>query len=161
MVYTNKPVVDITYLTEKGYIRLQAELDHLINVKRKEVAKRLHDAIDNEDLNENLEFMLAKEEQALVEGRIMGLERILTRIEIIKPGNALGMVTLGSIVTIQENGCPSETYSIVGTMEANSLEACISNESPMGQALISHMIGEEVEVVAPGGKFCVRIVGVA
>ena len=160
MTLTTKPSVKVTYLTEKGLGKLQAELDYLRTVKRVEIAQRLHEASDNEELSENGEFILAKEEQSWIEGRICELERILTRVEIIKPGNAMSEVTLGSTVTIQENDFPIETFTIVGTAEANTKEANISDESPMGRALLGQKVGEEVEIRAPDGIFLVRIISV-
>jgi transcription elongation factor GreA len=160
MTSTTNPSVKITYLTEKGLAKLQAELDYLRTVKRVEIAQRLHEAYDNEELSENGEFILAKEEQAWVEGRICELECILTRVEIIKPGNAVSEITLGSTVTIQEDGFPIETFTIVGTAEANTKESSISDESPMGRALLGHKVGEEVDIRAPDGIFRVRIISV-
>jgi transcription elongation factor GreA len=157
---TTKPWGKVTYLTERGLDKLQAELDYLRNVRRVEVARRLHEAYDNEDLCENVEFMLAKHEQSWVEGRICELESILTRVEIIKPGSAIGEVTLGSTVTIQEDSFPSETFTIVGTAETNTKEGYISNESPMGCALLGHKVGEDVEIRAPDGPFRARIISV-
>lgn len=160
MITTAKPSVKVTYLTEKGLSKLQAELDYLRNVKRAEVARHLHETYDNEDLSENVEYMLAKHEQSWVEGRIFELEKILARVEIIKPGSTIGGVALGSTVTIQENGFPSETFTIVGTAEADTREAFISDESPMGSALLGHKVGEEIEIRAPDGPFRVRIISV-
>lgn len=157
---TTKSWSKVTYLTEKGLDKLQAELDYLRNVKRGEVAQHLREAYDNEELSGDVVFMLTKHEQSWLEGRICELGRILTRVEIIKPGSTLGKVTLGSIVTIQENGFPSETFTIVGTAEANAREAYISDESPMGRALLGHKVGEYVDISAPDGIFLVRIISV-
>ena len=82
--------------------------------------------------------MLAKNEQSWVEGRICELKRLLAHVEIIKPSSDLGQVTLGSTVTIQESILPSETFTIVGTAESNTKEGLISDESPMGRALLDH-----------------------
>ena len=161
MIHTKKPPVGVTYLTEKGLEKLQAELDYLQNVKRDEIAKSLHNAIDNEEPCENGEYMLVKHEQSWVEGRICELKKLLNRVEIIKPGSVMGRVTLGSIVTIQENCFPSETYTIVGTAEANTWKGYISDVSPMGRALLNHKVGDVVEINSPDGIFCVRIISVA
>ena len=107
------------------------------------------------------ELVRVKEEQSWLEGRISELERILTRVEIITPGSSMGEVILGSIVTIQETGFASETFTIVGTAEANTKEAYISDESPMGRALLGHKVGEDVEIRAPDGIFRVRIISVS
>jgi transcription elongation factor GreA len=158
MIPTKKPSVKITYLTEKGLARLQTELGYLINIKRGEIAQRLREACDNEEPSENGEYILAKNEQAWVEGRICELKHLLANVEIIKPGSAKGEVALGSTVTIQEHGLPSETFTIVGTVEANTREAYISDESPIGRALLGHRVGEDVEIKAPGGNYKVRII---
>ena len=161
MIHTKSPRVNVTYLTKKGLERLQAELDYLVNVKREEVAQILHDSCDNEEPSENGEYMLAKHEQSWVEGRICELKRLLAHVEIINPNSNLGQVSMGSTVTIQESCLPSETFIIVGTAEANSKEGLISDESPMGRALLGHKVGDVVEIGAPDGKFQVRIISVA
>ena len=161
MVHTTKSSGNVTYLTENGLAELQAELDYLLNIKREEVAQNLRDAIDNEEPCENGEFMLAKNEQSWVEGRICVLKRLLANVKIIKPGSEIGQVTLGSTVTVQENSLlPSETYTIVGTAEANTKRAYISDESPMGSSLLGHKVGDVIEIRAPDGTFRVRIISV-
>ena len=161
MINAHNSAPNVTFLTEKGHLKLQKELDYLRKIKRQELAANLHDTFDNEELNENITYMLVKYEQSVVEGRISELERILNHVEIIKPGNCDGYVRLGNTVTIQEEGCPTETYTIVGTKEANSSDGQISNESPLGSALIDHCIGEDVIVKTPGGTLVVRIIAVA
>jgi transcription elongation factor GreA len=161
MIHTKNTPVSVTYLTEKGLEKLQAELDYLQNVKRDEIAKSLHNATDNEEPCENGEYMLVKNEQSWVEGRICELKKLLNRVEIIKPLSIMGQITLGSIVTIQESCLPTESYTIVGTAEANTKEGFISDESPMGRALLDHKVGDVVEVAAPDGNFRVRIISVS
>lgn len=150
----------VTLLTEKGYEKLKNELDYLRNVRRKEIAQNLHDAVDDNDLVENDEYMLIKNEQALVEGRISELELLLSRVEIIQPGSDLGNVRLGSTVTLQEDTYPSETYVIVGTAEADSRSGLISDISPLGRALLKHKVGDVIEVNAPDGKIRYKILSV-
>ena len=103
LTHTTRPFGKVTYLTEKGLVKLQAELDDLRNVRREKIAQRLRDASDNEELSENVEFMLAKYEQSWVEGRISELEKILTRVEIIKPGNS----TINAPNPIKGSGLPT------------------------------------------------------
>jgi len=152
-----------TFLTKEGYQKLQEELEYLRTVKRQEVANRLHEAMEGGELIENAEYEAAKNEQAFVEGRIQEVEMILASARIIdekdKKGK-VGLVQVGSTVTIRENGDSPETYAIVGVAEANPREGKISNESPIGKAILNHRAGDEVTVEAPGGTFKVKIVKV-
>jgi transcription elongation factor GreA len=152
--------IKVTFLTERGYERLNNELDHLRNVRRQEIALNLHEAVEDNDLTENDEYLLIKNEQAIVEGRISELESLLRRVEIIKPGNDLGKIRLGSQVTIQEDTYPSETYAIVGSAEADSRNGFISDASPLGKALLQHQVGDVIEVNAPDGKIRYKILSV-
>ena len=149
-----------TYLTKDGYQKLQDELDYLRTVKRAEVADRLHEAMEGGELIENAEYEAAKNEQAFVEGRIQELETILAAAHIIDDASMHAdpsVVQVGDTVTIQEEGNPQEEYIIVGAAEANPREGKISNESPLGKALLNHRPGETVQVEAPGGSFKVKI----
>jgi len=146
------------YLTEEGRHKLAAELDHLRTVRRQEVAQRLHEALEGGELIENAEMEAAKNEQAFIEGRILELEDLLSRAKKIEiPGND-GKVHVGSTVTIKEGRHKPETYRIVGAAEANPKEGLISNESPLGQALLDRQVGDTVDVKAPSGVRKVRIV---
>ena len=150
----------VTYLTKDGFQKLQEELDYLRTVKRQEVAERLHEAMEGGELIENAEYEAAKNEQAFVEGRIQELEIILAAAHIID-GNAHQdptIVEVGDTVTIQEEGGEPEQYTIVGAAEANPREGKISNESPLGKALLNHHPGDIVTVEAPGGSFKVKII---
>lgn len=150
-----------TFLTKEGYQKLQEELDYLRTVKRQEVANRLHEAMEGGELIENAEYEAAKNEQAFVEGRIQELEMILASARIIEDSEKKekgGLVQVGSTVVIQEQDGPPERYTIVGAAEANPREGRISNESPIGKALLNHRAGDEVTVEAPGGTFKVKIV---
>ncbi|HUF37383.1 MAG TPA: transcription elongation factor GreA [Anaerolineales bacterium] len=148
------------FLTREGYEKLQAELTHLKTVRRLEVAKRLQDAIDEGyRLSEDPEYEAAKNEQAFIEGRILDLEQLLATARIIENGQG-DTVTIGSKVTIQEDGVDPEHYTIVGEAEANPREGRISNVSPLGKALIGHKVGDKVSVPAPSGTFEVSVLKV-
>ena len=146
------------YVTPEGLKKLEDELEHLRTVKRQEVAQRLHEAMEDGELIENAEYEAAKNEQAFVEGRILELEHMLAQAQLIETGKSTGVVGIGSTVVIQENGKPAETYTIVGAAEANPRDGLISNESPMGQALLDHKAGDDVDVRAPAGNLRFRIV---
>lgn len=149
-----------TFLTKEGFEKLQDELDYLRKVKRQEVADRLHEAMEGGELIENAEYEAAKNEQAFVEGRIQELEMLLATARVIendkkKRGEA---IQVGSTVTIQEDGAEEETYTIVGAAEANPREGKISNESPMGRALLTHRAGDDVQVETPDGSYTIRVI---
>lgn len=152
-----------TFLTSIGHRRLQEELEHLRTVKRQEVANRLHEAMeDGGDLGVDLdaEYEAAKNEQAFVEGRIQELEILLANARVIEGVAKYDVVQVGATVTIKEGDNGPEVYTIVGPAEANPLEGRISNESPLGRALIDHQAGDQVKVDAPGGSFTVQVVKV-
>lgn len=149
-----------SYLTKNGYLKLQEELDYLRNVKRLEIAQRLAEAMDGEELIENAEYEAAKREQAFVEGRIQELETLLANARIVEETGKMDVVQIAARVTIQEDGGDAETFTIVGPAEANPREGRISNESPLGRALMNHRAGDVVTVNAPDGTFTVRILKV-
>jgi transcription elongation factor GreA len=147
------------FLTAEGAAELRAELEELINVKRPQLAERLREAISQGDLSENADYSDAKEQQAFLEGRIQYLENLL-RSAVIVNGNdhdALDEVQVGTAVTIQAEGEPEETYRIVGAAEADPRNGKISNESPMGAALLGRRKGDLVRVQTPGGEWVVTI----
>lgn len=147
-----------SYLTREGYEKSEQELVYLRTIKRKEVAERLQDAMEDGELIENAEYEAAKNEQSFTEGRIKELEILLANAHIIgEEENVQGIVKVGSKVTIREEGIEPETYMIVGPAEADPLEKRISNESPIGRALINHKVGDTVKVETPGGAFGVEI----
>jgi transcription elongation factor GreA len=150
------------FLTKEGFQKLQEELDHLRTTKRQEVAERLHEAMEGGELIENAEYEAAKNEQAFVEGRIQELEMLLATARVIEENghDKSGNIQVGSKVTIKEQGFDAETYVIVGAAEANPREGKISNESPIGKAIIGHQAGEEVVVETPGGTYKVKIIKV-
>ena len=149
-----------TFLTKEGFEKLQDELDYLRTIKRQEVADRLHEAMEGGELIENAEYEAAKNEQAFVEGRIQELERLLATARVIEDDKKkrADTIQVGSTVTIQEDGVDEETYTIVGAAEANPREGKISNESPMGKAILNHRVGDEVQIETPDGSYTVRIV---
>lgn len=154
--------MSISFLTREGYETLQQELDMLRNERREEIAARLRAAIDEGgELIENAEYEAAKNEQAFVEGRIKELEVLLATARIVDEEKLPpGVIHVGSKVIVQEDGADPEEYTIVGAAEAKPLAGRISNESPLGKALINHKAGETVEVNAPAGSFSVKILEV-
>jgi len=149
-----------TFLTPEGFKKLQDELEYLRTIKRNEVANRLHEAMDGGELIENAEYEAAKNEQAFVEGRIQELDLILATAQVIEEGENGDVVQVGSTVTIQEQGSKSQKYTIVGAAEANPRSGLISNESPIGKALLNRRKGDKVKVEAPGETYTVLVVKV-
>jgi len=146
-----------TYLTPEGEAKLKAELEELKGPRREELAKRLRAAIQMGDLSENADYHQAKEDQGFLEGRIQELEHVLRNAVIIQKSDSKDIVSVGSNVTIQEGSFPSETYHVVGAKEADPRNGKISNESPIGRALMDHKVGEVVEVETPSGKIKLKI----
>ncbi|MCS6910658.1 MAG: transcription elongation factor GreA [Anaerolineales bacterium] len=147
-----------SFLTTEGAARLRAELQELIEVKRPEIARRLREAIKMGDLSENADYIMAKEDQAFLEGRIQELTQLLSRATIIGDGAApAGAVSIGSRVTVQESGQDPETFVLVGAKEADPRAGRISNESPLGRALLGKRVGETAEFETPGGIVRFRI----
>ncbi len=148
------------YLTEEGAHALRQELDDLINVKRPELAQKLKDAIAMGDLSENADYHDAKEQQAFLEGRINYLERVLRNAVIIENGDGhkKDVVSVGAEVTVQEDGFEPETYRIVGPAEANPREGRISNESPLGRALLGKKARSKVKVETPDGLTVFKVI---
>lgn len=149
-------------MTQAGKEKLEQELEYLKTVKRKEVVERIKIARSFGDLSENSEYDSAKEEQAFVEGRITTLENMIRNAKIISEGETAGdTVSLGRSVTFVElpDG-EEETYTIVGSAEADPFEGKISNDSPIAKSLIGRKVGEQVTVQTPGGEMNVRIVSI-
>ena len=149
------------FLTREGQRKAEEELADLIAVRRPEVAERIRVARGFGELAENTEYIEAKNEQALVEGRIATLEDLLNHAVLIEEEERQrGVVDLGAKVVVEtEEG--KETYSIVGAAEADPAGGMISNESPLGRALLGHRAGDEVEWEAPVGTSRVRILKVS
>ncbi len=148
-----------TYLTPEGETKLKAELAELTGPRREDLSKRLRSAIQMGDLSENADYHKAKEDQAFLEGRIQEIEAIL-RIAIIVEKQNSDTVIVGSHVTIQEEGFDPETFYVVGAKEADPRNNKISNESPIGSAMMNHKAGETVEAQTPGGKIKIKIIKV-
>jgi len=146
------------YLTAEGLKKLEEELEHLRTIRRKEVAERLREAMEGGDLIDNAEYEAAKNEQAFIEGRILENEHKLAQARIIEPGESTGIVDIGNTVVVKQDGKKRETFTIVGAAEADPKSGLISNESPLGQALLGHQVGDEVEVDAPAGVLSFQIV---
>jgi len=150
----DKPV----YITLEGKKKLQEELEYLTTVRRKEVADAIKSAKEEGDLSENSAYDEAKLAQGFLEGKIQTIESQLRNAVIIKDGNGSnGVVAIGCTVTVEEEGFGEETYQIVGSAEADPLEGKISNESPIGRALLGAKIGDVVKAETPGGLIAFRI----
>src|SRR3989344_249139 len=135
-------------LTQKGLDQINAEYDALISVKRPQITRRIQRAREFGDLSENSEYDAAKEEQSLLEARISQLEEVLPHAQIITPVQTADFVVIGSTVVVEIDG-QVEEFTIVGSMEADPAAKKISNESPVGKALLGLKTGEVVEVVTP------------
>jgi len=140
------------YLTPEGEAKLKAELQELKGTKREELSKRLRSAIQMGDLSENADYHKAKEDQGFLEGRIQEIEAILRNAVIIEKKQSMGVVSIGSHVTIQEDNFDPETYHLVGATEADPRHGKISHESPIGRALMDKKVGEIADAETPGGK---------
>ena len=154
----NKPV----YLTPEGLKKLEDELQYLTTVKRAEVAAAIQSAKEEGDLSENAAYDEAKAAQGFMEGRIQTLQALLQEVVIIEPQQNSDVVALGSKVTVvEEDDDDPETYTIVGSAEADPLEEKISNESPIGSALLNHKTGDVVTVQTPGGEVRLKIIEIS
>jgi len=147
-------------LTPEGRERLEAELEHLRTVKRPQVAQQLRDSIDEGDLSENVGYEDAKHEQSFVEGRILTLETLLKKAIVVENGPPSDTVAFGSRVTVVERGGGEESFQIVGFAEVDPGTGRISNESPLGKALLDHKVGDEVAVEAPDGLLYFEILDI-
>ncbi len=157
---------DDILLTKEGLEKIREELEYLKTTKRLEIAQRLKEAISYGDLSENAEYEEAKNDQAFIEGRILELEQQVKNAKIITEHSAKSSsktIDIGSIVTVRNvtDDDEAETYTIVGSMEADPIAHKISNESPVGRALLGKTKGESVIVDAPAGKFTYEVIKVA
>lgn len=149
------------YLTKEGAEKMQAELEDMINNQREELAARLRAAIQQGDLSENADYHKAKEDQAFLEGKIQEYEEKLSGAVIIEETeSSAGIVDVGNWIVIQEVGREEEKYQVVGATEANPREGRISNESPIGSAVLGHSAGDTVTVKTPGGEMKIKIIKV-
>jgi transcription elongation factor GreA len=148
-----------SFLTPEGEAKLKAELAELTGIRREELSQRLRSAIQMGDLSENADYHKAKEDQGFLEGRIQEIEAVL-RTAVIIENKHTDYVTVGSHVTVQEEDFDPETYYVVGAKEADPRNGKISNESPIGAALMNHKVGEVVQAETPGGKLKFKILKV-
>ncbi len=149
------------YLTKEGEEQLRKELERLKGPVRQDIAKRLKAAIEMGDLSENAEYISTKEEQGFIEGRIQEIEYVLRNAVIIEErSGGYDTVKVGAKVTVQEDDFPPEVYQVVGSKEADPANGRISNESPIGQAILGKSVGDEVEVNTPGGALKLNIVDI-
>lgn len=151
----NKPA----YLSKEGLEQIRQELDELVNVRRSEIAARIHEAKEHGDITENAEYEDAKNEQAFVEGRIQALSALVKNAVVIEENHSSTHVQIGSTVTIQSKD-GKESFMIVGSAEASPAEGRISNESPVGRALLGRKKGEEVTVTVPAGDSKYKILSI-
>lgn len=150
----DKPI----FLTPEGRAKLEAELDNLRTVRRAQVAERIHSAKEEGDIMENSAYDEAKNEQAFVEGRIMTIEQMLKNAVMIDATRASDSVGIGSYVTVMDRSeDDDEVFQIVGSAEADPTRGRISNESPVGRALLGKRVGEEVKVPIPDGVRYLKI----
>lgn len=146
---SNQPV----YLTAEGLQKIKDELNYLVTTRRREVAQMIAEAKAEGDLSENAGYDEAKTAQGFLEGRVRELEYIITHAQLIEEGAPSNVVGIGQTVIIREVDTDfEETYTIVGSREADPTNGRISNESPMGQALLGKKKGQKVTVKTPGGN---------
>ena len=145
---TKQATYQTFYMTTRGQTRLENELAHLRTHKRPDIVERLHDA-EGGDWLDNVEYITIQDELSLLDGRIADLDHMLRFAEIIQLGEPDGKVHLGNTVIVQESDTAPETYTIVGSAEANPDEGLISNLSPLGRALLDHQVGDRVLVTTP------------
>ena len=142
-----------TFLTSEGLANLEVELDHLRSIRRQEVAQRIQKAKELGGTVDNAEYDEAKNEQAFVEGRVLTLENMINSVVLIPDDRTPSeSVELGSVVTLVDRQGKTQKYVIVGSTEADPSKGKISNESPVGSAVLGRKVGEETEVATPAGN---------
>jgi transcription elongation factor GreA len=147
-----------TYLTAEGAAKLEEELKDLKGPQREAISRRLRDAIQMGDLSENADYHKAKEDQGFLEGRIQELEHVFRNAIIVEhTSGPKNVVAVGVHVTVQEGTFDPDLYHLVGAKEADPLQGKISNESPIGLALMDHHVGDTIEAETPGGKIKLKI----
>jgi transcription elongation factor GreA len=148
------------FMTERGLQKARKELETLINTSRPELLDYIQDARDGGDSDDNTEFSYLSQELENISRRIRDLEYMLDHAQLIERVGSNETIVLGSTVVIQENVSVPETYTIVGSVEADPADGSISNQSPLGKALLDHRIGDEVAVDSPDGELRFRIVAI-
>ncbi|MEZ4870392.1 MAG: transcription elongation factor GreA [Caldilineaceae bacterium] len=153
---TDQPV----YLTEEGLQKIKEELEYLTTTRRREVAQMIAEAKAEGDISENAGYDEAKTAQGFLEGKIRELENVLKKAKVITEDKGKqNIVGIGRTVIVREDGTDfDETYTIVGSLEADPANGRISNESPMGKALIGKKVGSKVVVASPGGDIAFKII---
>ena len=155
-------MADQFYMTKKGYEEAVERLKYLQTVKRVEIVERISEARDHGDLSENAEYDAARNEQAANEGEIVELDYKIKNAKIIEETDDTSSVHIGSKVTVYDFDLEeTEVYEITGTTESNAMENKISNESPVGKALLNHQVGDVVSVASPDGVYKLRIDNIA
>ena len=150
------------YLTREGLAKYEAEIQELKTVKRKEISQKIKEAREQGDLSENAEYDAAKDEQRDVEARIEELEKLLSNVEVVDVEQSSERVGFGCKVQILDvEFDETMEYTIKGTKESDSLNGSISNESPLGKALIGAKVGDIVEVEAPAGMIQYKVLGIS
>ncbi len=149
------------FLTAVGAANIQKELEDLKGPQREAISRRLRDAIQMGDLSENADYHKAKEDQGFLEGRIQELEYTLRNATIVQEGEvSKDIVSIGTHVTVQEEDNDMEEYYLVGAKESDSRAGKISDDSPIGKALIGHSVGEIVDVLIPNGTIKLKIINI-
>ncbi len=148
-------------ITREGLEALRQEYEYLVKHRRPEIARIIQEAREHGDIRENAAYDAAKHDQAFIEGRIREIEELLKRVELIEQptDGDRSVVRVGSTVTIEIDG-EIETYTIVGAIEAKPSAGRISNESPVGRALLGHRVGDTVTITTPNGQITARILKV-
>jgi transcription elongation factor GreA len=147
-------------LTEEGVVELEAELKHAI-AKRSGIAESIKSARELGDLSENAEYQSARQDQEKNETRISELQHILQNVEVIKTPKSDGKVVIGSKVKLESRNGKTKEFQVVGTVEADPLNGKISDESPIGKALLDKKKGEEVEIKTPAETSIYKIVEIS
>ena len=148
-------------ITDDGLKKLEEELEYLKTEGRADIAEKIKVARGYGDLSENSEYDEAKNEQAKIEARIVEIEAMLKNVEIIEKGNAKTVVVGVTVKVLDEEYGDECEYRVVGSTEADPRNGKISDESPVGKALLGKKIGEEVIVEAPGGEFKLKVLGIS
>ena len=146
--------------TPKGLAKLKAELEHLRKVRRQEVAEKMQRTREAGPITDDAEYEEAKNEQAFIEGRILTLENMIDYAVISTPDRHNPLVEFGDRITVLNQEGKKEVFTIVGSAEANAKQGNISLESPVGQALLGKRVGNEVEVIVPGGVIKLTIINI-
>ena len=147
-------MADQFFMTKKGYDEAVERLKYLQTVKRVEIVERISEARSHGDLSENAEYDAARNEQAANEGEIAELDYKIKNAKIIEETDDTSCVHIGSKVTVYDFDLEeTEVYEITGTTESNAMENKISNESPVGKALLKHKVGDVVKIMSPDGEY--------